>query len=129
MTIRSVLITLVATIAVLSWAAFTCYHAGYEDGERDLIQKIKDDTDQRQQAQQLIADKVLKGLSDWQQNTKIVEIRNEKTNTVFRNVCVTPEYQRLYNDRVTDAETRLSGRTGSKVSDGKPTEVKRGDRG
>lgn len=129
MTIRSVLLTLVAVVLVLSWAAYTCYHAGYQDGRQKVLDAIQKDTTTRQEAQRLIAAEVLKGLSDWQQNTKIVEIRNEKTNTVFRNVCVTPEYQRLYNDRVTDAEARLSGRTGSKVSDGKPTEVKRGDRG
>ena len=81
----------------------------------------------RLKAQQQLADNVLRGLADWSQNTKIVEIRHEKTNTVFRNECLTPEYQRLYNERVTEAESRLSGRAGSEVSDRKPATAKRSD--
>ncbi|HFW5086752.1 TPA: hypothetical protein ACIBVD_001792 [Salmonella enterica subsp. enterica serovar Javiana] len=130
MTIRSVLITVVATVLVLGAGAYTCYRAGYEARVNEERQEHLNDAEleqQRLKAQQELAGDVLRGLADWSQNTKIVEIRHEKTNTVFRNECLTPEYQRLYNERVIEAETRLSGRAGSEVSDRKPTTVKRSD--
>ena len=130
MTTRSVLITVVATVLVLGAGAYTCYHAGYKARVNEERQERLDDAQREQQrlkAQQELADDVLRGLADWSQNTKIVEIRHEKTNTVFRNECLTSEYQRLYNERVTEAESRLSGRTGSEVSDRKPATAKRSD--
>lgn len=132
MTIRSVLITVVATVLVLGAGAYTCYQAGYKARVNEERQERLNDAEleqQRLKAQQELAGDVLRGLADWSQNTKIVEIRHEKTNTVFRNECLTPEYQRLYNERVTEAETRLSGRAGSEVSDRKPTTVKRSNGG
>ena len=118
MTTRSVLITVVATVLVLGAGAYTCYHAGYKARVNEERQERLDDAQREQQrlkAQQELADDVLRGLADWSQNTKIVEIRHEKTNTVFRNECLTPEYQRLYNERVTEAEARLSGRVSSEM--------------
>lgn len=106
------------------------YSRGYDQRiAEENQQKIEDAKveQERLKAQQLIADKVLKGLADWSQNTKIVEIRHEKTNTVFSNKCLTDEYKRLYNERVTEAESRLSGRTGTEVSDRQPATVKRSD--
>lgn len=131
MTTRSVLITVVATVLVLGAGAYTCYHAGYKARVNEERQERLDDAQREQQrlkAQQELADDVLRGLADWSQNTKIVEIRHEKTNTVFRNECLTSEYQRLYNERVTEAEARLSGRISSKVSDRKPSTAERSDR-
>lgn len=130
MTIRSVLITVVATVLVLGAGAYTCYQAGYKARVNEEKQERLNDAEleqQRLKAQQELAGDVLRGLADWSQNTKIVEIRHEKTNTVFRNECLTPEYQRLYNERVTEAESRLSGRAGSEVSDRKPATAKRSD--
>lgn len=127
MTTRSVLITVVATVLVLGAGAYTCYHAGYKARVNEERQERLDDA-QRLKAQQELADDVLRGLADWSQNTKIVEIRHEKTNTVFRNECLTSEYQRLYNERVTEAEARLSGRISSEVSDRKPSTAERSDR-
>lgn len=132
MTIRSVLITVVATVLVLGAGAYTCYQAGYEARVNEERQERLNDAEleqQRLKAQQELAGDVLRGLADWSQNTKIVEIRHEKTNTIFRNECLTPDYQRMYNERVTEAETRLSGRAGSEVSDRKPPTVKRSDGG
>lgn len=132
MTIRSVLITVVATVLVLGAGAYTCYQAGYKARVNEERQERLDDAEleqQRLKAQQELASDVLRGLADWSQNTKIVEIRHEKTNTIFRNKCLTEQYQRMYNERVTEAETRLSGRAGSEVSDRKPTTVKRSDGG
>lgn len=131
MTTRSVLITVVATVLVLGAGAYTCYHAGYKARVNEERQERLDDAQREQQrlkAQQELADDVLRGLADWSQNTKIVEIRHEKTNTVFRNECLTSEYQRLYNERVTEAEARLSGRINSEVSDRKPSTAERSDR-
>ena len=131
MTTRSVLITVVATVLVLGAGAYTCYHAGYKARINEERQERLDDAQREQQrlkAQQELADDVLRGLADWSQNTKIVEIRHEKTNTVFRNECLTSEYQRLYNERVTEAEARLSGRISSEVSDRKPSTAERSDR-
>ncbi|EJY0635092.1 hypothetical protein OE855_002633 [Salmonella enterica subsp. enterica serovar Schwarzengrund] len=130
MTIRSVLITVVATVLVLGTGAYTCYQAGYKarvDEERQEHLNDAEREQQRLKAQQELADDVLRGITDWSQNTKIVEIRHEKTNTIFRNECLTPEYQRLYNERVTEAESRLSGRVSSEVSDRKLTTIKRSD--
>lgn len=131
MTTRSVLITVVATVLVLGFSAYTCYHAGYKARVNEERQEQLDAIEleqQRLKAQQELADDVLRGLADWSQNTKIVEIRHEKTNTVFRNECLTSEYQRLYNERVTEAEARLSGRISSEVSDRKPSTAERSDR-
>lgn len=131
MTIRSVLITVVATVLVLGAGAYTCYQAGYKARVNEEHQERLNDAEleqQRLKAQQELADDVLRGLADWSQNTKIVEIRHEKTNTVFRNECLTSEYQRLYNERVTEAEARLSGRISSEVSDRKPSTAERSDR-
>lgn len=130
MTIRSFLITAIAVVLVLSAGGYTCYQAGYNSRVNEERQERLNEAEQEQlrlKAQQQLADNVLKGLADWSQNTKIVEIRHEKTNTVFRNECLTSEYQRLYNERVTEAETRLSGRASSEVSDRKPATVKRSD--
>lgn len=130
MIIRSVLITVVATVLVLGAGAYTCYQAGYKARVNEERQEHLNDAEREQQrlkAQQELADDVLRGIADWSQNTKIVEIRHEKTNTIFRNECLTPEYQRLYNEHVTEAESRLSGRAGSEVSDRKLTTVKRSD--
>ncbi|EGC6279341.1 hypothetical protein H9U83_004350 [Salmonella enterica] len=130
MIIRSILITVVATVLVLGAGAYTCYQAGYKARVNEERQEHLNDAEREQQrlkAQQELADDVLRGIADWEQNTKIVEIRHEKTNTIFRNECLTPEYQRLYNERVTEAENRLSGRVSSEVSDRKPTTVKRSD--
>lgn len=132
MTIRSVLITVVATVLVLGAGAYTCYKAGYKARVNEEKQERLNDAEleqQRLKAQQELAGDVLRGLADWSQNTKIVEIRHEKTNTIFRNKCLTEPYQRMYNERVTEAETRLSGRAGSEVSDRKPPTVKRSDGG
>lgn len=128
MTTRSVLITVVATILVLDVGAYTCYHAGYKARVNEERLDDAQREQQRLKAQQELADDVLRGLADWSQNTKIVEIRHEKTNTVFRNECLTSEYQRLYNERVTEAEARLSGRISSEVSDRKPSTAERSDR-
>lgn len=131
MTIRSVLITVVATVLVLGAGAYTCYHAGYKARVNEERQEQLDAIEleqQRLKAQQELADNVLRGLADWSQNTKIVEIRHEKTNTVFRNECLTSEYQRLYNERVAEAEARLSGRVNSEMSDRKPSTAERSDR-
>lgn len=130
MTIRSFIITAVAVIVVLGAGAYTCDQNGYQRRVNEEKQEKLNEAEQEQlrlKAQQQLADDVLKGLADWSQNTKIVEIRHEKTNTVFRNECLTPEYQRLYNERVTEAESRLSGRAGSEVSDRKPATAKRSD--
>ena len=130
MTIRSVIITIIALLLALAAGGITCYKAGYKVRVNEEKQEKLKEAQQEQsrlKAQQQLADKVLRGLADWSQNTKIVEIRHEKTNTVFRNECLTPEYQRLYNERVTEAESRLSGRTGSEVSDRKPATAKRSD--
>lgn len=130
MTIRSFTITAIALLLALAAGGITCYKAGYKARLNEEKQEKLNDAQQEQlrlKAQQQLADNVLRGLADWSQNTKIVEIRHEKTNTVFRNECLTPEYQRLYNERVTEAESRLSGRTGSEVSDRKPATVKRSD--
>lgn len=130
MTIRSFIITAVAVIVVLGGGAYTCDQNGYQrrvnEEKQEKLNEAQKETD-RLKAQQQLADDVLKGLADWSQNTKIVEIRHEKTNTVFRNECLTPEYQRLYNERVTEAESRLSGRAGPEVSDRKPSTAKRSD--
>lgn len=131
MTIRSVLITVVVTVLVLGAGAYTCYHAGYKARVNEERQEQLDAIEleqQRLKAQQELADDVLRGLADWSQNTKIVEIRHEKTNTVFRNECLTSEYQRLYNERVAEAEARLSGRVNSEMSDRKPSTAERSDR-
>lgn len=130
MTIRSFTITAIALLLALAAGGITCYKAGYKARVNEEKQEKLNDAQQEQsrlKAQQQLADNVLRGLADWSQNTKIVEIRHEKTNTVFRNECLTPEYQRLYNERVTEAESRLSGRTGSEVSDRKPATAKRSD--
>lgn len=130
MTIRSVAITAVALLLALAAGGITCYKAGYKARVNEEKQEKLNEAQQEQsrlKAQQQLADNVLRGLADWSQNTKIVEIRHEKTNTVFRNECLTPEYQRLYNERVTEAESRLSGRAGSEVSDRKPATAKRSD--
>lgn len=130
MTIRSVIITIIALLLALAAGGITCYKAGYKARVNEEKQEKLNEAQQEQsrlKAQQQLADNVLRGLADWSQNTKIVEIRHEKTNTVFRNECLTPEYQRLYNERVTEAESRLSGRAGSEVSDRKPATVKRSD--
>ncbi|WLJ70329.1 Rz-like spanin [Klebsiella phage Kpn BU9] len=130
MTIRSVIITIIALLLALAAGGITCYKAGYKARVNEEKQEKLNEAQQEQsrlKAQQQLADNVLRGLADWSQNTKIVEIRHEKTNTVFRNECLTPEYQRLYNERVTEAESRLSGRAGSEVSDRKPATAKRSD--
>lgn len=130
MTIRSVIITIIALLLALAAGGITCYKAGYKARVNEEKQEKLNEAQQEQsrlKAQQQLADNVLRGLADWSQNTKIVEIRHEKTNTVFRNECLTPEYQRLYNERVTEAESRLSGRAGSEVSDRKPSTAKRSD--
>lgn len=130
MTIRSVIITIIALLLALAAGGITCYKAGYKARVNEEKQEKLNEAQQEQsrlKAQQQLADNVLRGLADWSQNTKIVEIRHEKTNTVFRNECLTPEYQRLYNQRVTEAESRLSGRAGSEVSDRKPATAKRSD--
>lgn len=130
MTIRSVIITIIAFLLALAAGGITCYKAGYKARMNEEKQEKLNEAQQEQsrlKAQQQLADNVLRGLADWSQNTKIVEIRHEKTNTVFRNECLTPEYQRLYNERVTEAESRLSGRAGSEVSDRKPATAKRSD--
>lgn len=130
MTIRSVVITIIALLLALVAGGITCYKAGYKARVNEEKQEKLNEAQQEQsrlKAQQQLADNVLRGLADWSQNTKIVEIRHEKTNTVFRNECLTPEYQRLYNERVTEAESRLSGRAGSEVSDRKPATAKRSD--
>lgn len=130
MTIRSVIITIIALLLALAAGGITCYKAGYKARVNEEKQEKLNEAQQehsRLKAQQQLADNVLRGLADWSQNTKIVEIRHEKTNTVFRNECLTPEYQRLYNERVTEAESRLSGRAGSEVSDRKPATAKRSD--
>lgn len=130
MTIRSVVITIIALLLALAAGGITCYKAGYKARVNEEKQEKLNEAQQEQsrlKAQQQLADNVLRGLADWSQNTKIVEIRHEKTNTVFRNECLTPEYQRLYNERVTEAESRLSGRAGSEVSDRKPATAKRSD--
>lgn len=130
MTIRSVIITIIVLLLALAAGGITCYEAGYKARVNEEKQEKLNEAQQEQsrlKAQQQLADNVLRGLADWSQNTKIVEIRHEKTNTVFRNECLTPEYQRLYNERVTEAESRLSGRTGSEVSDRKPATAKRSD--
>nr|DAV78088.1 MAG TPA: Protein of unknown function (DUF1043) [Caudoviricetes sp.] len=130
MTIRSVIITIIALLLALAAGGITCYKAGYKARVNEEKQEKLNEAQQEQsrlKAQQELADNVLRGLADWSQNTKIVEIRHEKTNTVFRNECLTPEYQRLYNERVTEAESRLSGRAGSEVSDRKPATAKRSD--
>lgn len=130
MTIRSVIITIIALLLALAAGGITCYKAGYKARVNEEKQEKLNEAQQEQlrlKAQQQLADNVLRGLADWSQNTKIVEIRHEKTNTVFRNECLTPEYQRLYNERVTEAESRLSGRVGSEVSDRKPATAKRSD--
>lgn len=130
MTIRSVVITIIALLLALAAGGITCYKAGYKAWVNEEKQEKLNEAQQEQsrlKAQQQLADNVLRGLADWSQNTKIVEIRHEKTNTIFRNECLTPEYQRLYNERVTEAESRLSGRAGSEVSDRKPATAKRSD--
>lgn len=130
MTIRSVVITIIALLLTLAAGGITCYKAGYKARVNEEKQEKLNEAQQEQsrlKAQQQLADNVLRGLADWSQNTKIVEIRHEKTNTVFRNECLTPEYQRLYNERVTEAESRLSVRAGSEVSDRKPATAKRSD--
>lgn len=130
MTIRSVIITIIALLLALAAGGITCYKAGYKARVNEEKQEKLNEAQQEQsrlKVQQQLADNVLRGLADWSQNTKIVEIRHEKTNTVFRNECLTPEYQRLYNERVTEAESRLSGRAGSEVSDRKPATAKRSD--
>lgn len=130
MTIRSVLITVVATVLVLGTGAYTCDQNGYQrrvNEEKQEQLNAAEKEQERLKAQQQLADDVLKGLADWSQNTKIVEIRHEKTNTVFSNKCLTEPYQRMYNERVTEAESRLSGRVSSEVSDRKLTTVKRSD--
>lgn len=130
MTIRSFTITAIALLLALTAGGITCYKAGYKARVNEEKQEKLNEAQQEQlrlKAQQQLADNVLRGLADWSQNTKIVEIRHEKTNTVFRNECLTPEYQRLYNERVTEAESRLSGRAGSEVSDRKPATAKRSD--
>lgn len=130
MSIRSVVITIIALLLALAAGGITCYKAGYKARVNEEKQEKLNEAQQEQsrlKAQQQLADNVLRGLADWSQNTKIVEIRHEKTNTVFRNECLTPEYQRLYNERVTEAESRLSGRAGSEVSDRKPATAKRSD--
>lgn len=130
MTIRSVIITIIALLLALAAGGITCYKAGYKARVNEEKQEKLNEAQQEQsrlKAQQQLADNVLRGLADWSQNTKIVEIRHEKTNTVFRNECLTPEYQRLYNERVTEAESRLSGRASSEVSDRKPATAKRSD--
>lgn len=130
MTIRSFTITAIALLLALAAGGITCYKAGYKARVNEEKQEKLNEAQQEQsrlKAQQQLADNVLRGLADWSQNTKIVEIRHEKTNTVFRNECLTPEYQRLYNERVTEAESRLSGRAGSEVSDRKPATAKRSD--
>lgn len=127
---RSVVITIIALLLALAAGGITCYKAGYKARVNEEKQEKLNDAQQeklRLKAQQQLADNVLRGLADWSQNTKIVEIRHEKTNTVFRNECLTPEYQRLYNERVTEAESHLSGRAGSEVSDRKPATAKRSD--
>lgn len=132
MTIRSVIITIIALLLALAAGGITCYKAGYKARVNEEKQEKLNEAQQEQsrlKAQQQLADNVLRGLADWSQNTKIVEIRHEKTNTVFRNECLTPEYQRLYNERVTEAESRLSGRAGSEVSGERVTTVKRSDGG
>lgn len=130
MTVRSVIITIISFLLTLAAGGITCYKAGYKARVNEEKQEKLNEAQQEQsrlKAQQQLADNVLRGLADWSQNTKIVEIRHEKTNTVFRNECLTPEYQRLYNERVTEAESRLSGRAGSEVSDRKPATAKRSD--
>lgn len=130
MTIRSFAITAIAIILALAAGGITCYKAGYKARVNEEKQEQLNAAEKEQlrlKAQQQLADNVLKGLADWSQNTKVVEIRHEKTNTVFRNECLTPEYQRLYNERVSEAESRLSGRAGSEVSDRKPATAKRSD--
>lgn len=130
MTIRGIMISVVLTLLLLGTGAYLCDQNGYQRRvDEENKQKLDDAQKEhdRLKAQQQLADDVLKGLADWSQNTKIVEIRHEKTNTVFRNECLTPEYQRLYNERVTEAESRLSGRAGSEVSDRKPATAKRSD--
>lgn len=126
--------TWLIVIAVFCFSMFAYGQYEYSQGYQARIdeeneQKVKDAhaEAERLKAQQLIADKVLQGLSEWQQNTKVVEIRHEKTNTVFSNKCLTEPYQRMYNERVTEAESRLSGRISSEVSDRKPATVKRSD--
>lgn len=130
MTIRNVIVTVIAVFLLLGAGAHWCYQAGYDarvnEERQEELQQVQLEQE-RLKAQQELAGQVLSGLADWSQNTKIVEIRHEKTNTVFRNECLTPEYQRLYNERVTEAESRLSGRTGTEVSDRKPATVKRSD--
>ncbi len=130
MTIRSVIITIIALLLALAAGGITCYKAGYKARVNEEKQEQLNAAEKEQlrlKAQQQLADNVLKGMADWSQNTKVVEIRHEKTNTIFRNECLTPEYQRLYNERVTEAESRLSGRAGSEVSDRKPATDKRSD--
>ena len=86
MTIRSVLITVVATVLVLGAGAYTCYKAGYKARVNEEKQERLNDAEleqQRLKAQQELAGDVLRGLADWSQNTKIVEIRHEKTNTIY----------------------------------------------
>lgn len=123
MSFKSAVVTAAIFITVLGISHYTAYYAGGVEAIRDRDEQEQKHEKTVQDAQQQIAADVLKGLSDWSQNTKTVEIRSEKTNTVFRNVCITDEYKRLFNGRVTDAENSLSGRTDSKVSDGKPTKT------
>lgn len=67
--------------------------------------------------QKEIADNVQKSLDDWRQNNVIVQekITREKLQPVFSNVCVTPEYVKLFNQQTNSAGTSSASQSSAKA--------------
>lgn len=113
-------IKIISAFVLLITGCYFSYQQGYDARDKlvvsDKLVQAKNEQE-RQKAQQDIATEVLKGLSDWKENTQtIVENTiHEKTKPVFINICASDDYVRMFNDTVTAAETRLSSNVNAKM--------------
>jgi uncharacterized protein YxeA len=120
MGIKSFLIVSALVVVAFIGSCYLAYQNGY-DARDSLVKSEKLDLavqeQQRQLAQQQVADTVLKGLSDWKQNTETIveKTYHEKTNPVFVNICATDDAVRLFNEKTKAATTRLSSGINTKV--------------
>lgn len=121
MGVKSFLIISALVVVAFITGCYFSYQNGY-DARDSLVNREKLDQaaqeQQRQLAQQQVADTVLKGLSDWKQNTETIveKTYHEKNNPVFINICATDDAVRLFNEKTKAATTRLSGSVDAKVS-------------
>lgn len=121
MGVKSFLIISSLVVAAFITGCYFAYQNGY-DARDSLVKSEKLDQARQEQyrqlAQQQVADTVLKGLSEWKQNTETIveKTYHEKTNPVFVNICATNDSVRMFNEKTRAATTRLSSSVDAKVS-------------